>query len=173
MSGRSGVIVRIRLPPELEELRQRNDPVALTGVPAHVTVLFPFLATSDLTPAVRRRVAVVARQVRPFDVRFERTGRFPNVLWLGPEPVRPFIELTERLAAAFPDHPPYEGVHADIVPHLTIAFGEAAVLDRLERKAARAGIAFRRRVEAIEVIAEDASDRWHARWRLPLGRLRR
>ena len=43
MSGRSGVIVRIRLPPELEELRQRHDPMAPFGVPAHVTLLYPFL----------------------------------------------------------------------------------------------------------------------------------
>jgi 2'-5' RNA ligase len=173
MSGRSGVIVRIRLPPELEELRQRHDPVAPTGVPAHVTVLFPFLVTSELTPAVRRRVAGVARQVRPFDVRFERTGRFPNVLWLRPEPAGPFIELTERVAAAFPDHPPYEGAHDDIVPHLTLGIADDHVIERLDRKVSHAGVTFRRRVQALEVIAEDAEDRWHARWRLPLGRLRR
>ena len=173
MSGRSGVIVRIRLPPELEELRQRHDPVAPTGVPAHVTVLFPFLVTSDLTPAVRRCVAGVARQVRPFDVRFERTGRFPNVLWLRPEPAGPFIELTKRVAAAFPDHPPYEGAHDDIVPHLTLGIADDHVIERLDRKVAPAGVTFRRRVQALEVIAEDAEDRWHARWRLPLGRLRR
>ena len=173
MSGRSGVIVRIRLPPELEELRQRHDPVAPTGVPAHVTVLFPFLATSELTPAVRRRLAGICRQVRPFDVRFEDAGRFPSVLWLAPSPAGPFIDLTERVAAAFPDHPPYEGAHADIVPHLTLAIGAGPEIDRLERKVARAGVAFRRRVQAVEVIAEDATGRWHARWRLPLGRLRR
>ena len=173
MSGRSGVIVRIRLPPELEELRQRHDPVAPSGVPAHVTVLFPFLVTSDLTPAVRRRVAGVARKVRPFDVRFERTGRFPNVLWLEPEPAGPFIELTQRIAAAFPDHPPYEGAHDEIVPHLTLGIAADHVIERLERKVTRAGVSFRRRVHALEVIAEDAEDRWHARWRLPLGRLGR
>jgi len=173
MSGRSGVIVRIRLPPPLEGLRAHHDPMAHAGVPAHVTLLFPFLATDDLTPAVRRRLARVAEKIQPFGVRFASTGRFPGVLWLAPEPTGPFVDLTERLAAAFPDHPPYEGAHADIVPHLTLAFGEEAVLDRLERKAVRAGIALRRRVEAIEVIAEDGTGRWHARWRLPLGRLRR
>ena len=173
MSGRSGVIVRIRLPAPLESLRVRHDPMAPAGVPAHVTLLFPFLATEELTPAVRRRLARVASEVHPFWVRFVRTRRFPGVLWLAPEPTGPFVDLTERLAAAFPDHPPYEGAHADIVPHLTIAFGEEAVLDRLERKAARAGMPFRRRVDTIEVIAEDGTGRWHARWRLPLGRLRR
>jgi 2'-5' RNA ligase len=173
MTGRSGVVVRIRLPERLEELRLRHDPMAAAGVPAHVTLLFPFLTTDELTPAVRRRLARIASQVRPFSVRFDDTGRFPGVLWLAPDPTAPFIELTERLAAAFPDHPPYEGAHADIVPHLTVAFGDEAMLDRLERKVVRAGIAVRRRVEAIEVIAEDGTGRWHARWRLPLGRLRR
>ena len=167
------MIVRIRLPAPLEDLRAQHDPMAHAGVPAHVTLLFPFLATEDLTPAVRRRLARIASQVQPFGVRFVRPGRFPGVLWLAPKPTGPFVDLTERLAAAFPDHPPYEGAHADIVPHLTLAFGEEAVLDRLERKAVRAGIALRRRVEAIEVIAEDGTGRWHARWRLPIGRLRR
>ena len=48
MSGRSGVIVRIRLPPELEELRQHHDPMAPFGVPAHVTLLYPFLPSAEL-----------------------------------------------------------------------------------------------------------------------------
>ena len=172
MTGRSGVIVRIRLPEPLEELRLRHDPMAPAGVPAHVTLLFPFLPTDDLTPAVRRRLASTAMRVRPFDVRFERTGRFPGVVWLAPEPATPFIELTEGLAATFPDHPPYEGAHDEIVPHCTIALGKDAGLDRLERKA-RALAGFGEHVRAMEVIAEDGTGRWHARWRLPLGRLRR
>jgi 2'-5' RNA ligase len=172
MTGRSGVVVRIRLPEPLEELRLRHDPMATAGVPAHVTLLFPFLATGDLTPAIRRRLALIASGVRPFSVRFDATGRFPGVLWLAPEPAAPFVELTERLAAAFPDHPPYEGAHDDVIPHLTVGLAPEETLDRLERKV-HPGLGFRERVHAIEVIAEDGTGRWHARWRLPLGRLRR
>jgi 2'-5' RNA ligase len=168
MSGRSGVIVRIRLPPELEELRQRHDPMAPVGVPAHVTLLYPFLPSAELTPAVRRRISRLIREVRPFDVRFEGTGRFPGVVWLAPEPAEPFVDLTERLTAAFPDHPPYEGAHDDIVPHLTLGLGEAGVVRSLER-AVRACPPFGERVRAIEVIAESGTDRWHRRWRIPLG----
>jgi len=164
--------VRIRLPEPLEELRLRHDPMAASGVPAHVTLLFPFLATDDLTPAIRRRLARIASQVRPFTVRFDGTGRFPGVLWLAPEPTAPFVELTERLAGAFPDHPPYEGAHDDIIPHLTVALAPEATLDRLVRKV-RPDLGFRERIHAMEVIAEDGAGRWHARWRLPLGRLRR
>ena len=66
-------------------------------------------------------------------MRFERTGRFPGVVWLAPEPAEPFIALTELLAAAFPDHPPYEGAHDEIVPHLTLGLGTESVLGRLAR----------------------------------------
>jgi 2'-5' RNA ligase len=168
MSGRSGLIVRIRLPPELEELRQHHDPMAHLGVPAHVTLLYPFLPSAQLTPAVRRRIAHVTRDVRPFDVGFEGTGRFPGVVWLAPEPAEPFVTLTELLAAAFPDHPPYGGAHDEIVPHLTLGLGAEDVLGRLARSV-RACPPFRERIRAIEVIAESGTDRWHRRWRIPLG----
>src|SRR6188474_1156057 len=133
MSGRSGVIVRIRLPPELEDLRQHHDPMAPLGVPAHVTVLYPFLPSAELTPAVRRRIARLTRDVRPFEVRFERTGRFPGVVWLAPEPAEPFVALTELLAGAFPEYPPYGGAHDEIVPHLTLGLGAERVLGGLAR----------------------------------------
>ena len=160
--------MRIRLPPELEELRQHHDPMAPFGVPAHVTLLYPFLPSAELTPAVRRRIARLTRDVRPFDARFERTGRFPGAVWLAPEPAEPFVALTELLAAAFPDYPPYEGAHDEIVPHLPLGLGAESVLGRLARSA-RARPPFRERVRAIEVIAESGTDRWHRRWRIPLG----
>ena len=97
--------MRIRLPPELEELRQRHDPMAPLGVPAHVTLLYPFLPSAELTPAVRRRIARLTRDVRPFDVGFERTGRFPGVVWLAPEPAEPFVALTELFAGRVPGLP--------------------------------------------------------------------
>jgi 2'-5' RNA ligase len=168
MSGRSGVIVRARLPPELEELRQHHDPMAPLGVPAHVTVLYPFLPRAELTPAVRRQIARLTRGVRPFDVGFERAGQFPGVVWLAPEPPEPFVALTELFAAAFPDHPPYGGAHDEIVPHLTLGFGTEGVLGRLARLV-RGRPPFRERLRAIEVIAESGEDRWHRRWRIPLG----
>ena len=43
-----------------------------------------------------------------------------------------------------------------------------SVLGRLARSA-RACPPFRERVRAIEVIAESGTDRWHRRWRIPLG----
>ena len=62
-----------------------------SGVPAHVTVLYPFI------PAARARAGRPAgpgqrspRASTPFDIRFERVGRFPAVVYLAPEPAAPF-----------------------------------------------------------------------------------
>ena len=169
MSGRSGVIVRIRLPPELEELRQHHDPMAPFGVPAHVTLLYPFLPSAELTPAVRRRIARLTRDVRPFDVRFERTGRFPGAVWLAPGPAEPIRG---------PDRAPRRRVPGVTRP-TRARTTRSSPTSRLG-SAPRASSAgshgrpapcppFRERVRAIEVIAESGTDRWHRRWRIPLG----
>ena len=141
--------------------------MAPLGVPAHVTLLYPFLPSAELTPAVPRRIARLTRGVRPFDAGFERTGRFPGVVWLAPEPAEPFVALTELLAAAFPDSSAVRGAHDEIVPHLSLGLGAESVLARLDAEVRLP--AFRERVRAIEVIAESGTDRWHRRWRIPLG----
>jgi 2'-5' RNA ligase len=168
MTSRSAVIVRFRLPAELERVRMRHDPVAAAGVPAHVTILFPFLPSDALTPSARRTLAGIAATVPPFDVRFSRVERFPEVVWLAPDPDEPFRELTVRTAAAFPDHPPYEGLHDEVVPHMTVGTGTSRELDRLERLLETCPPVVDR-VRALEVIVEDGTDRWHPAWRIPLG----
>jgi hypothetical protein len=47
--------------------------------------------------------------------------RFPSgLIYLAPNPTEPFKRLTEIMAAAFPDWPPYGGAFDDVVPHLSI-----------------------------------------------------
>jgi 2'-5' RNA ligase len=167
----SAVIVRVPVPREIERLRRQWDRAASLGVPAHVTVLFPFLAPGDLAAAVRRELASVAAAHGPFDVTFASVGRFPTVVYLAPEPATPFARLTEAVAASFPDHPPYEGAFEEVIPHLTVAESIVAPLDEIQRAAATL-VPFRHRVTTLEVLVEGAEGRWRSRWRLPLGRLR-
>lgn len=121
----SAVVVLI---PELDSLvdpwRQRIDPSAPLGVPAHVTLLYPFVAPTRLDQEVLNRVANVIADEPAFTARFQRTGWFVDqVVWIAPEPEEPFRRLTKALVRAFPDHPPYGGAFDDAIPHLTI--GEA------------------------------------------------
>ena len=94
----------------------------LGGLPAHVTLLFPFPEPdSGVVEATRETLAGVAA----FDVVFHEVRRFPNVPYLVPEPAEPFVALTGALVARFPAWQPYGGKFDSVIPHLTIADGDA------------------------------------------------
>jgi hypothetical protein len=118
VSGRSAVIVPIVLPSRLASLRDAGDRMAAHGVPAHVTVLFPFLAVDALTPTVRSALARLAAKSPPFVARFSRVERRQEMVWLVPASQRPFLDLTLAVAALSPDHPPYGGIHDTLIAHL-------------------------------------------------------
>lgn len=148
--------------------RLRHDPAAVAGVPAHVTVLYPFRSIVDDTTA--DAVAGIAAGVPAFDVVFARIEHFPGrVVYLAPDPAVPFRRLISAATAAFPDCPPYGGTIPDPVPHLTVADGvdepTAAALGR----ALRPDLPITSTAERLTLIAQDPAGRWHVRRHWPLG----
>ena len=117
-------------------LRRRLDPSARAGMPAHVTVLYPFASAASRDPAIVGRLEARLGSTTAFPVVFDRIGWFDaRVLYLVPAPSDRFAELTRAVVEEFPAFPPYRGSFATVVPHLTV--GEDAPLRRL-RGAARA-----------------------------------
>jgi hypothetical protein len=169
MLGRSAVIVPIGLPPRLEAIREAGDGMAARGVPPHVTVLFPFLPVDALGPDVRAALTSAASRRRPFVARFHEVGPRDGMVWLVPEDQEPFLRLTADVAARWPDYPPYQGVHAGLVAHLTLVeTPDVRVLDAA-RAAASASSPIDAPATELRVIVEDDSGRWRTRWRLPFG----
>ncbi|BEP51803.1 2'-5' RNA ligase family protein [Variovorax paradoxus] len=111
------------------DLRQRFDATTKLGVPAHITVLVPFMDPQYITPAVLDRVQRALNRVAAFSFSLGRVGRFPATAYLAPEPPEPFIAMTKALVDVFPDFPPYGGAHQGVVPHLTVAHGEPSEAD--------------------------------------------
>lgn len=116
--------------PEAEQLvgslRARFDASARIGVPAHITVLVPFMPPERITPTVLRMAQLVLNRASAFAFSLAKVGRFPATAYLAPEPAEPFVGLTKALFQAFPEFPPFRGEHSSIVPHLTVATGNAA-----------------------------------------------
>jgi 2'-5' RNA ligase len=156
--------------PVVGEWRLQHTYDAPLGIPPHVTVLFPFVTRGELTAEIEERLARVLGAVTPFDATFARTARFPDVLYLEPEPSEPFAELTAAIAAEWPEHPPYEGAHEVVIPHLTVAEGDDEEL--LERIASdvEPKLPVRTHVSEAQLYAEDDAGRWHEHSRLPLAR---
>jgi 2'-5' RNA ligase len=166
------------LVPEAEravaEHRTHLDMAASWGVPAHLSVVYPFVPPADVDEHVLARLAAAVGTVPAFDCVFARTDWFgDDVLWLAPEPDAPFRALIRAVVAAFPAHLPYGGIHRDSVPHLTVGerrLGSAAELTAAER-AVRAHLPIRARVDRAVLLAgrpERAS--WQSVAEFRLGR---
>lgn len=107
--------------PVVEECRLRHDPSAPRGMPAHITVNYPFQFPQNQYSEVVGVLTELFSSFSAFDFSLTSLGRFPGVLFLEPQPRSPFIELVQAVAARFTDSPPYGGRHESINPHLTLA----------------------------------------------------
>jgi 2'-5' RNA ligase len=131
--------------------RERLDANALLGIPAHITVLAPFMPPQMIDAPVLTRLGELFADVSLFQFRLDRTDWFSDdVLWLSPGDPGPFRDLTQRVFQQFPAFPPFEGKHDVIVPHLTVGYGhpladlraaEEAIQDSLPIDACAAAVA--------------------------------
>jgi 2'-5' RNA ligase len=123
--ARSGLIVEVpEADPAVGRHRERLDASARLGIPAHITVLFPFLPPETVDERVLAELGCLFAAVSRFRFRLDHTDWFGDtVLWLAPRDPGPFRALTQRVFAAFPAFPPFEGQFHDVVPHLTVGHG--------------------------------------------------
>ncbi|MFJ6080386.1 2'-5' RNA ligase family protein [Streptomyces sp. NPDC092369] len=167
-AGQTGLVVLI---PEAEPVvgtwRERLDPAARAGVPAHVTVLFPFLHADAVDDAARAALGELAARRPAFDLRFERCGRFPGVLYLAPDPDTPFRRLTEAVVERWPEAPPYGGKY-EPVPHLTV--GQVKDEAALDEAAADIGpkLPVTARVSSVDLVVFSGTE-WRLEESFPLG----
>ncbi|EMF56454.1 hypothetical protein SBD_2205 [Streptomyces bottropensis ATCC 25435] len=148
--------------PAVRAWRDRLDLSARAGVPAHVTVLFPFLNESRIDDGALAAVGEVIGRHRPFEARFEYCGRFPGILYLVPEPDLPFRRLTEAIADRWPETPPFGGQFDEVLPHLTIAQGQGdAVLEEAEADLC-GRLPITARVSSVDLMVHDGT-RWQQR----------
>jgi len=154
--------------PYVQRHRFRHDSVALRGVPAHITVLYPFMAPEEITDTATDEVREVLRHVPQFPFRLMRLEQFPEgATYLAPEPAAPFVDLTTAITERFPAYLPYGGAHTDVIPHLTVAQSPDAPTDELVEIERHLPI----RCVAREtwLMIEDDEGRWRTRSRFPFA----
>ena len=107
--------------PAVSEHRARLDEAARDGVPAHITVLYPFLPPAGVGTALLASLGRLFAGFAPFEFTLDKVRWFGDELvWLGPRDPAPFAALTDLVFGAFPSCPPYGGRHTEVIPHLTI-----------------------------------------------------
>lgn len=167
VEGRTALIIPVSgLGPKVEQWRDRADPVA-PGVPAHITVLVPFLPLDRVDDAVRGWLAdSFADTALDSEVVFDEVRSFPSVVWLHPQQADPFVRLTEAVHRRWPECPPYEGQHDEVIPHLTVAHGsDLAHLVQLDLAEELPLVGT---IDSVHLYAWTGG-RWSDRARFPLG----
>jgi len=167
MPVESALVVLI---PEAESLveafRKRFDPSAAIGVPAHVTVLYPFKSPDALTDEVTATLRELFQSLPGFTASFFEVSRFPNALFLKPDPAWPFKRMTETIARAFPVTPPFGGAFKEIIPHLTVVeLDDLQQMDEIAadfQEAARGKLPIHARINTVSLM-DNSSGYWQIR----------
>jgi hypothetical protein len=167
-----GATTIIALVPEAEAAvgswRSRLDPWARRGVPAHVTLLAPFLPPPRLDGATVARLGAVLRRHAAVDIALTRVEQLPGAVALLPEPTEPLLALTRALLAEWPELAPRSCTGRERPYHLTVACTDApALLAEVEADLEHA-LPIRARLRDVLLLAEqsDGTPGETARFRL-------
>jgi 2'-5' RNA ligase len=169
----SALIVAV---PEVEAAvgpwRASLDRAAGWGVPAHVTVLYPFRPPAAIDDGVLAALREVIAAVPRFEVTFADVAWFGRtVVWLAPRPDRSFRDLTAAVVRRFPETPPYGGAFGDdVVPHLTIGHDAAPEVLAEAGDAVATHLPIHVGVDTVRLIAgSPAADAWRTVAEFGLG----
>lgn len=165
-TSETALIVRVRLPERLETLRVGAIPNASRGLPAHITLLYPFAAAEELDGRLQAAVARALERHHAFAYRLGGPARWPEVLFASVDPEGPFRSLYADLAAAFPDFPTYGG-GLEFTPHVTVAEGTVGI-GGLETSPAWSALPLQATASSVELIVLDEGA-WTTKWLFPLA----
>jgi hypothetical protein len=165
------------LAPEAEPLvgsfREKYDPSAAAGMPAHITLFYPFLPPEEIAEpviAILRRCFAGFAPYRYCLVSVRHYGR--DSVYLAPDPAEPFRQITLAIWRDFPDRPPYGGKHTDIVAHLSVAqtAGKTVHADLASRfeSAARRNLPIAATAQQVALM-DNVTGRWRVRRLFRLG----
>ena len=154
--------------PLVSEWRAEYDWSAQRGVPAHITIVYPFAPTEVIDEELLAGLGELFAAQSAFSFDLPRVARFPEVAWLAPDPDEPFKALIAAVVTRYPEYPPYEGVHDDVIPHLTVAEGGVELQDEVEA-ALGSLLPIHCRASGVSLLTEDESERWSRFDRFPLG----
>jgi 2'-5' RNA ligase superfamily len=153
--------------PVIGDWRLRHTRDGARGMPAHVTLVYPFAPRPDLDAL---RVLAGGSEAFRFTLRAVRA--WPDgVVYLEPDPDEPFKRLTRQVVERFPDYQPYGGACTvdEVVPHCTVVHTADAGA-RADAAASVAG-ALPIDCDANEIwLMHEVDGRWQRHTPFPLGR---
>ncbi len=141
------------------------------GMPAHVTLLYPFVDAAQLVAGMAAKAQQALSHVEPFACKFSTFGRFtfptPTALYLQPTPIEPFKAMIAALERAFGLRS-YGGQHEQVIPHMTPVEGDDVDLWGRTESAVRRSLPVSETIRTFSIYRQTDSG-WQEAFTLPLG----
>ena len=118
----------------VRDLREEFDRVSLLGMPAHITVLYPFLEQSNIDESQLELMQSVFDGFGNFGFQLNEVGEFQETVYLSPSPKERFTDLTKAIERMFPEYPPFGGIHDSIIPHLSVLNGSTEHISKVRKE---------------------------------------
>lgn len=150
----------------LEVAATVNPALARPGIPAHATILYPFLPAAQLTATNAERLREVAASLPVVDVSLTEMVTERGFVAVA---VPALQQAMESVCAAWPELRPYDGRFGATPPvHVTVAMGASdQEVERIAAAVARM-LPVRERIEAVQVVALTAEG-WRHSFSVPFG----
>jgi 2'-5' RNA ligase superfamily len=168
VEGQTGLVVPVPAADALLGLvESRHSGTVREGVPAHVSLLYPFVGVAELDERVIQALRELVAGHEPMPVQFAECYRREGFVALRPDPIEALTELTRKACERWPDLVPYEGLYGKVEPHVTVALRaseETAVM--IEREVTEQ---LPISAELREVVLVAFEGRWRLRGRFEFG----
>lgn len=134
-NGQSGLVIPVPAAgPLLASVAARYPGTVREGVPAHVSLLYPFVPADELDERVTGTLGKLLVEQVPVTVKFVECYRRGGFVALRPDPIAGLTELVNAARRRWPDVKPYGGIYGDVEPHVTVAVSSseetAATIER-------------------------------------------
>jgi hypothetical protein len=159
--GQTGLVIPVPAADALlASVETRHPGTVRKGVPAHVSLLYPFVGAAELDERVSQALGELVGEHEPMPIELAECYRRGGFVALRPDPIEGLIELTGKTRDLWPDVVPYEGVYGDVEPHLTVAL----------RASEQTAVTIEQEVTAQLPISAELREVWlvafEGRWRL-------
>jgi len=170
---RSAIILSFpELASTVDSWRLKTVEDAKKGVPPHLTVLFPWknppISESDI-----RVISDICQRSVPFEIVFDNLDYFTGgSVYFSIFDETEINKFSSKIWTKFPETPPYEGTHANPIPHLTVAQGDSDSVGNLHSEillALQDGFPYTCKVNEVVIIEENHTGAWDVREKIPLG----
>ncbi len=151
--------------PLLEDVRAKTG-AATTGMPAHVTLLYPFHSAPDEGDLAE--LSFFFAGVDGFPLTFGAVAEFPEVVYLAPDQVAECQELTNALVRRWPAFPPYGGLFEQVVPHLTVVNTPDGAVRASARELLEGSLPLVSRAKEASLWGREPGEAWRCLQTFPL-----